>query len=125
VRDFRELEVWKKSMDLAATCYRESDSFPTSERFGLTTQLRRSAVSIPSNIAEGSGRGSARDFVRFLHIAYGSACEVETQAIIANRLGIGDTRQLSSVANDADEIRGMLHVLIQRVQTDYKISTIR
>jgi len=101
-------------MDLTAACYRESDSFPASERFGLTTQLRRSAVSIPSNIAEGSGRGSSKDFVRFLHIAYGSACEVETQAMIASSLEMGDPHQLSVVARDADEVRGMIHSLIHK-----------
>lgn len=74
-------------MDLAATVYASSADFPADERFGLTSQMRRSAVSIPSNIAEGNARRSRQDYVRFLHIARGSTAELETQVLLAQRLG--------------------------------------
>ena len=86
VQSYRELIVWQKAIDLVVAIYRITQSFPREEAFGLTSQLRRAAVSIPSNIAEGQGRRSAKEFQRFLDIARGSLQEVETQLLIANRL---------------------------------------
>jgi four helix bundle protein len=86
-QNYRELVAWQKAMDLAAGVYEISKCFPPDERFGLTAQIRRAAVSIASNIAEGQGRGSDADFVRFLRIAYGSLREVETQLLLSLRLG--------------------------------------
>jgi four helix bundle protein len=106
-------------MRLAQDCYAASEGFSSAEVFGLTGQLRRAGVSLPSTIAEGSARGSSREFVRFLHIAYGSACEVETQALIAERLGMGEQRQSDHVIEGADEVRGMIHALIKHVRKDY------
>jgi len=106
-------------MDLARDCYEVSDGFPTSEKFGLVSQLRRSAVSVPSNIAEGRGRGGSREFVRYLNIAYGSACELETQVLIAQGLGMGESTGLTRVADGADEVRRMIHALIKRVERDH------
>jgi four helix bundle protein len=83
---FKGLDAWQKSMDLVETVYRVTRSWPDDERFGLTNQIRRAAVSIPSNIAEGHGRASNGDFQRFVAIAYGSLAEVETQFLIAERL---------------------------------------
>ena len=83
---FRELEIWKKSIDFCSVLYHETETVPASERFGLTAQIRRAAVSIPSNIAEGCSRNSAWDFSRFLEIAIGSAYEVETQLYIISKL---------------------------------------
>jgi four helix bundle protein len=87
VHDYRRLHVWQKSRALVADLYAATRGFPVDERFGLTQQLRRAPVSIPSNIAEGAGRGSPADFRRFIRIAFGSACEVETQLDIAVDLG--------------------------------------
>jgi four helix bundle protein len=87
VRDYRELIVWQKALDLAASVYRMTNDFPREERFGLTSQIRRSAVSIPSNIAEGQGRGATADFIRFLGMARGSLRELETQIYLAAELG--------------------------------------
>ncbi|MDF7799805.1 four helix bundle protein [Pontiellaceae bacterium B1224] len=84
--DFKELEVWKKAIEVVAEVYRLSVAFPETEKFGLTNQIRRAAVSIPSNIAEGSARHHSKDFIHFLRIADGSAAEVETQLIIAVKL---------------------------------------
>ncbi len=81
------LEVWKQSMELARNIYRKTKKFPADERFGLVVQMRRSAVSIPSNIAEGACRGSRKDFIRFLMIARGSLGEIETQSYLAKDLG--------------------------------------
>ncbi len=87
IKSFRDLVAWQKSMDLCKTIYALSSIFPDSERFGLTSQIRRAVVSIPSNIAEGYGRNRTNDYLRFLDIARGSLCEVETQLILAQELG--------------------------------------
>ena len=87
--DYRDLVAWQKSMTLAEAIYRETAEFPLEERYGLTAQMRRAAVSIPSNIAEGQGRRSSdEEFARFLRIALGSNCELETQLELALRLGM-------------------------------------
>lgn len=82
----KELDVWKKSIDLVELVYQLTNDFPDSEKFGLTNQIRRAVVSIPSNIAEGSGRKSDKELIQFLHIALGSLAEVETQYLISLRL---------------------------------------
>ena len=87
IKSFRDLDVWKKSMDFAEHVYKEQRNFPDSERFGLADQLRRAVVSIPSNIAEGRGRGTTKDFARFLTLAQGSLNEVSTQLELAHRFG--------------------------------------
>ncbi len=85
-KGYHDLLIWQVGMDLVERMYKISDGFPTHERFGLTSQMRRAAVSIPSNIAEGYRRKTDADFLQFLHIAFGSASELETQVIIALRL---------------------------------------
>lgn len=89
-KSFRELEVWKKSIDLTAMIYDLTSEFPKHEIYGLTSQMRRAAVSIASNIAEGSARGTRRDFRQFIKQAEGSNCELQTQLTIANRLQFGN-----------------------------------
>ncbi len=86
-----DLDVWKLSMDLVEEVYRLTKKFPSEEKFGLTDQLRRAAVSVPSNIAEGAARQSDKDNIRFLHYSLGSITEIETQLIISNRLGFCDS----------------------------------
>src|SRR5262245_38161039 len=93
VRDYRELIAWQKAMDLVELVYRSSAAFPREEMFGLTQQVRKAAVSVPSNIAEGQGRASVRDFQNFLCIARGSLQEMETQILIAERLRYLSTEQ--------------------------------
>jgi len=83
----KDLEVYKLSLNLVEDIYKLTDGFSLSENFGLTSQLRRAVVSLPSNIAEGSSRGSTKDFTRFLNIASGSLSEIETQLVIAERIG--------------------------------------
>ena len=87
VRSYRDLEVWKRGVDLVELIYKLTQAFPPEEKFGLTSQLRRAAVSISSNIAEGWGRDSTKDYVHFVRIARSSLLEIETQLIIAHRLG--------------------------------------
>lgn len=88
--DHKELDVWKKSMDLVTEVYRFSKAFPDEERFGLTAQIRRAVVSIPSNIAEGTARKSNKELLQFISIALGSLSEVETQYLISIRLGFAE-----------------------------------
>jgi four helix bundle protein len=95
MRDHKELDVWKKSMDFVENVYTLSRGFPKDEIYGLVSQLRRSAVSIPSNIAEGAARHSDKEFIQFLHISLGSAAEAETHLLIAQRLNYSNDIQES------------------------------
>ena len=101
----KELDVWKKSMDLVESIYKISNSFPDLEKFGLTSQIRRAAISIPSNIAEGAGRKSDKEFIQFLHIALGSLTELDTQYLIAVRLKyIKNNKELELLINDTKRL---------------------
>ena len=108
VSSYRDLEVWQKSIDLAEMSYRLSASFPPSERFGMTTQLRRASSSVAANIAEGAARHGTRDFLRFLGIASGSLAETETHLFLAQRLGLAKEAQLEPLLSEADDIGRML-----------------
>ncbi len=101
---FKDLEIWKKSRFFCSKIYNVTLSFPNDDKFGLTNQLRRAAVSIPSNIAEGSSRQSNKDFARFLEIAIGSAYEVETQILISSDLGFITPEDLIELSNMLNEI---------------------
>lgn len=112
--DFKELEVWQKAVDAVTSVYQMTTGFPESEKFGLVNQLRRAAVSIPSNIAEGSARHHSKDFIHFLRIADGSAAEVETQLIIASRLGFIESDD--ELISELVMIRRMLAGLIKSLR---------
>ena len=116
VRSFRDLRVWQKSMDLTVTIYRLTGSFPREEVFGLSSQLRRSAVSIPSNIAEGQGRLNTREFRQFLGVARGSNCELQTQLEIARRLGLGDSQLLNDAEGLSHEIGKMIFTILGKLK---------
>jgi four helix bundle protein len=107
-KTFRELNVWNKSIDLTALVYEFTAAFPKHEIYGLTSQMRRAAVSVPSNIAEGSARGTRKDFRQFVKQAEGSNCERQTQLIIAKRLQFGDPVKLDAAAELSLEIGKML-----------------
>ena len=109
MHNFRELQVWQKAIDLVKDIYNISNQFPQEERYGLTSQVRRSAVSIPSNIAEGCSRKSTKEFSHFLRISQGSAFELETQLIIANKLELIEDETLNIVSSQIVEIQKMLH----------------
>ena len=108
MHQFKELEIWKRSRLFCSTIYQITSSFPTDEKFGLTNQLRRASVSIPSNIAEGSSRNSNKDFSRFLEIAIGSAYEIETQLLIALDLDFIKTDELDKSIIELNEIIKMI-----------------
>ncbi len=108
-----DLDVWKLSMDFVIEIYRITDQFPSDERFGLTSQLRRAGVSIASNIAEGAGRFSIKEFIRFLHISRGSLAEVETQLEIARRRGY--IKSTESQQRTMIRIRQMINGLIKQL----------
>ena len=112
--DYKDLEVWQKALDLVTATYELTGGFPESEKFGIVNQMRRSAVSIPSNIAEGSARHHAKDFIHFLRIADGSAAELETQLIISRRLGY--LTETDPVAAEISTIRRMLAGLIKSLR---------
>jgi len=106
--NFEKLEVWQKAIDFADLIYSETRSFPAEERFGLTNQLRRAAISVSSNIAEGSSRSSKSDFARFVEIATGSVFEVVSQAFIAQRQSFLSEDQFRDIYTDAEELSRML-----------------
>ena len=112
VKNYQELIVWQKAMDLVEEVYIASKSFPREEIYGLTSQLRRAAVSIPSNIAEGQGRRTTPDFLRHLSIAYGSLREVETQILIATRLGYLAQGKCQDVMRITGEVGRLLNGLM-------------
>ncbi|HEV3342287.1 MAG TPA: four helix bundle protein [Pirellulales bacterium] len=114
--DFRELVVWQEAIALVTDVYRATQAFPKEEQYGLTAQLRRAAVSIPSNIAEGQGRLTRGEFRQFLGHAKGSVCEVETQLVIAQRLGyLTDSQPLLEKLH---EVARLLNGLLNSLTTD-------
>jgi four helix bundle protein len=115
LQTYRELLVWQKAMDLVVMCYSLTNSFPKDERFGLTAQMRRAAVSIPSNIAEGYGRSHRAEYFRFLSIARGSLLEVETQMILSVRLEYVDKITMTPMWKKSQEIGKMLNKLIAKL----------
>ena len=115
-RTIREIRVWQKSMDLAVASYQASARFPSDERFGLVSQIRRAASSVPANIAEGFGRWNSREFSRFLAIASGSLRELETHFLIAERLGYVSAIQLKSILDAIDEIARMIYSMLSRIR---------
>ena len=116
MRDPRKLQVAIRASALAVATYRFAASFPASERFGLAAQMRRAAVSVASDIAEGCGRGGERDFLRFLYIAHGSASELAIQLAIAVELGFGSPGDGATLADDIDHAQRMLNRLTSSVR---------
>ena len=113
---FRDLVVWQKAMALAADVYRSTKSFPRSEMYGLTSQIRRAAVGVPSNIAEGKGRLSKKEFVQFLAKARGSLCEVDTQLELSKELEFMDAPDFERLSNQSGKVGRLLNALIVAIQ---------
>jgi len=116
--DYKELIAWQKSMDVVEHIYRLTACFPHGELYGLTNQLRRAAVSVPSNIAEGHGRWTDAEFVRGLKVANGSRQEIETQVLIAARLGLVTDVQINALLHELDEVGRIIFGLIRSKTTD-------
>jgi four helix bundle protein len=119
MQDFRNLEVWNKSHNLTLDIYRLTESFPRTEVFGLSIQLRRGAAAIATNLAEGCGRAQS-EFGRFLQIAFGSACEVEYQLLLSRDLGLITAEAYDATGAKLLEVKRMLHGLLKRVQRDVR-----
>ena len=115
---YKDLIVWQRSMDLVVAIYEVTSNFPDSERFGLISQLRRSAVSIPSNIAEGRYRSTKKDFRQFLLISFGSGAELETQVQIVKRLSFGKNLDFSKVDNLLTETMRMLNSMASSLKAN-------
>jgi len=113
IRSFRDLRVWKEAMDLVSASYSLSSGFPKEELYGLTSQLRRAAISIPANIAEGYGRENTGSYVQFLRIAQGSLRELQTHVLLAERLGFADVHGVGPVLEKCETVSKMLNGLIR------------
>ena len=115
IKNYRELVVWKRAMELVVEAYSLVKHLPKEETYALSDQIRRAAVSIPSNIAEGNGRASTKDYSRFLSMARGSKYELETQLLICEKLNYLTKEQISKAMNLSEEIGRMLNVLIAKL----------
>jgi len=118
MHNFKELKVWQNSRQLVKEVYDLSASFPSTEKYGLVSQLRRCTVSIPTNIAEGSGRNTGKDFAQFLNISLGSAYELETLIILCFDVGLINQDQLSNVLVKLEEIQKMIFGLIKTIRQE-------
>jgi len=110
---FRDLLIWQKSMSFVTKIYKQTNKFPDEEKFGLVSQLRRSAISVPSNMAEGYGRNSNKDFIRFLNIAMGSLFEIQTQIQIAYNLKFIEQQNFDELFEQSREIERMMSSFIK------------
>ncbi|MCZ8284871.1 MAG: four helix bundle protein [Bacteroidia bacterium] len=113
MNNFKELKIWKDSIDLAVDIYKMTKLFPDTEKFGLASQMNRCSISISSNIAEGAGRNNQKEFRQFLGIAQGSACELESQLIVSQRLEFMSEDVLKLQAEKLVHIQNMINKLIK------------
>lgn len=116
MHNFKELKVWQNARTLVKEIYVNTNNFPTEERYGLISQMRRSAVSIPSNIAEGSGRRTDKDFVYFLNVSLGSAYELQTLLFLSQDLELLNTERAESLNSSLEEIQKMIYGLIKTIK---------
>ncbi len=120
IKDYRDLIVWQRAMDLVEKIYELTRRFPKEELYGLSSQVRKAAVSVPSNIAEGHGRHTTREFLHFLSIASGSLREIETDVLIARRLGYVDQRNESETLSLAAEVSRLGSALVRSLRKKEK-----
>ncbi len=118
MRDFKALNVWRKAHQLTLAVYKAAAGFSKEEMYGLTSQIRRAASSVPTNIAEGCGRGTTPDFARFLHIALGSASELEYHLILTHDLGLLPDEAYQHLTDETIQVKKMLAALIQKAPPD-------
>ena len=116
LRNYKELKVWQKSYQSCLEIYRVTKGFPKEERYGLTSQIRRAAVSVPSNIAEGYGRKTTPEYIRALYIAYGSNCELETQILLSHDLSYIKADDMDKIHCNIGEVERMLKALIKSLE---------
>ncbi|UCS94586.1 four helix bundle protein [Echinicola marina] len=116
MHNYKEFKVWQRSIKLTVEIYRVSRFFPSEEKFGLTSQIRRCAISVPSNISEGAGRKSDREFAQFLAVSHGSICELETQLIVAKELEFIEKNDFDTLSEEINELQKMLYTLILKFE---------
>lgn len=116
MNNFRKLKIWKRSISLATDVYEVTKQFPKSELYGITSQVRRSVVSISSNIAEGAGRQSQKEFIQFLNIAKGSCYELETQLLISKNLNYTNEESYLALESELIKIEKMIYALIKKIK---------
>ena len=116
IRSYRDPKVWQLGMELADVCYRITRQFPKDELYGMTAQIRRAAVSVPANIAEGHGRNSRGDYAHFLRVAQGSLKELETHLLLAPRIGLADEKVVEPIVSKSDVLGKMLRALIRALE---------
>ena len=119
LKNYKELKVWQKSYQLCLEVYRITAMFPQEEKFGLTSQIRRSVVSVPSNIAEGYGRKTTADYIKYLYIAYGSNCELETQIMLSGDLGYIEGDIVKIIIDEINGVERMLKALIKSLENKH------
>jgi len=117
LKTYKELLVWQKAYHLCLELYKITQRFPKEEKFGITTQIRRAAISMPSNIAEGYGRKTTKEYIQALYIAYGSYCELETQILLSADLGYIQSGALQRLLKDIGDIERMLKRLIKSLES--------
>jgi four helix bundle protein len=113
VKTHKDLIVWQKSVTFVTEIYKFTTAFPDTEKFGITSQLRRAAVSIPTNISEGAARHSRKEFIQFLYVSLGSVSEIDTLLLIVGNLKYSETNELSKLQQQVEEIKKMLTSLIK------------
>ena len=119
LRNYKDLKVWQRSYELCIEIYKITKRFPKEETYSLTSQIRRAAVSVPSNIAEGYGRRTTPDYIRSLYIAYGSNCELETQMLLSGDLGYIEAGKLKKLQDGIGEVERMLKALIKSLESKH------
>jgi len=117
IRSYRDLKVWQKSMDLAVRTYELTRTFPSEEKYGIVSQMRRAAASVPANIAEGQARRSTKEFIQMLGIARGSLAEIETFVALSERLGMTRSETSESLLEDCAEINRMMNGLMRALSS--------
>jgi four helix bundle protein len=117
MKNFKQLKIWQKGFDIAASTFQFASTLPKEEKFGLSSQMTKAAVSIPSNIAEGSSRSSDKDYARFVEISLGSCFELETQLLIAQKVGLGNIQIQTQLLQDLDEEEKMLIAFKAKLNT--------
>ena len=116
LKNYKDLKVWQKAYQLCVKIYKITKRFPKEEIYGLTSQLRRASISVPSNIAEGYGRQTTKEYIQALYIAYGSNCELETQILLSGDLGYVETEDLEEIQKDLGDVERMLKGLIKSLK---------
>ncbi|MBR8837374.1 MAG: four helix bundle protein [Stigonema ocellatum SAG 48.90 = DSM 106950] len=117
INDFKDLKIWQKGMDIAEKCYFLTKHFPKDELYGMVQQIRKSAVSIPANIAEGYGRRSTAEYIRFLNISQGSVNELETHVILSHRVGLSKQEEIEPIISLLREESRMIIALIKKLES--------